>query len=98
VPSKIYGTLAAGRPSLFVGPTDCEVGRIVRDSGSGFTVLPGDIHAAAAALKQLAEDTEFRRQMGERAKNYYAENLGRKRSAAKIVTLIEQVAREKHSR
>ena len=32
VPSKIYGTLAAGRPSLFVGPADCEVGRIVRDS------------------------------------------------------------------
>jgi len=97
VPSKIYGILAVGRPSLFVGPTDCEVSRIVRDSGSGFAVAPGDIQAAANALKQLAGDPELRRQMGERAKEYYEENFGRKRSVAKIITLIEQVAKNGHS-
>lgn len=93
VPSKIYGILAVGRPSLFVGPTDCEVSRIVRDSGSGFAVAPGDIKAAANALTQLAGDPEMRREMGERAGQYYEKHFGRKRSVAKIITLIEQVTK-----
>jgi len=89
VPSKIYGTLAAGRPVIFVGPEHCEVAQIVRDSGCGFVVPPGDIQAAAEALRQLAGDAELRHQMGERAKNFYQQNFGRDRSVARIVSLIE---------
>jgi len=54
VPSKIYSTLAAGRPSLFIGPADCEVGWIVRDSGSGFVIEPGDVEEATDVLRRLA--------------------------------------------
>ena len=53
VPSKIYSTMAVGRPSLFVGPTDCEVGRIVRYSRSGFVVEPGDVEGVSNALTNL---------------------------------------------
>ena len=97
VPSKIYGTLAAGRPVVFIGPPHCEVAQIVRDSGCGFIVAPGDIASAKDALRQLAGDAELRQSMGERARRYYAEHLGRKRSVGKIVTLIEQVGRNGHT-
>jgi glycosyltransferase involved in cell wall biosynthesis len=91
VPSKIYGTLAAGRPVIFVGPDRCEVSRIVRESGCGFVVAPGDVQAAAKALRELAGDADLRRQMGERAKKYYEQCLGRKRSVALILDMINRV-------
>jgi colanic acid biosynthesis glycosyl transferase WcaI len=92
VPSKIYSTLAAGRPSLFVGPADCEVGRIIRDSRSGFIVAPGDIEGAADALRMLAGSVFPRREMGEHARAYYERHFGRQRSVSRIIDIIEQAA------
>jgi len=92
VPSKIYSTLAAGRPSLFVGPADCEVGKIVRDSRSGFIVEPGDVDCAFNALKNLVRSEALRLEMGRNAKEYYEYYFGRQKSVAKIVSIIELVA------
>ena len=97
VPSKIYSTLAVGRPSLFVGPADCEVGRIVHDSRSGFIVEPGDIEGASDALTSLTNSPALRWEMGENAREYYEYYFGRKKSVAKIITIIEQVGRSGHS-
>jgi colanic acid biosynthesis glycosyl transferase WcaI len=91
VPSKIYGTLAVGRPVIFIGPEHCEVAQIVHDSSCGFVVAPGDVKSAANALRTLALDATLRREMGGRAKRYYQEKLGRKRSVARIIDVIERV-------
>lgn len=98
VPSKIYSTLAVGRPSLFVGPADCEVGRIVHDSRSGFIVEPGDVEGAVNALAGLVRSAALRWEMGRNAKEYYEYYFGRQKSVAKIITVIEHVARNGHSR
>jgi len=92
VPSKIYSTLAAGRPSLFVGPIDCEVGHIVRDSRSGFVVEPGDVEGALDALTSLVCSEALRCEMGQNAKEYYEYYFGRQKSVAKIISIIEHVA------
>ena len=92
VPSKIYGTLAVGRPVIFVGPQECEVADIVRASGCGFVVAPGDVESTAQALSQLALDAELRRTMGQRARQYYGEKFGRERSVARIIDVIERAA------
>ena len=97
VPSKIYSTLAVGRPSLFVGPADCEVGRIVYDSRSGLIVEPGDVEGAFDALTNLLRSAALRWEMGQNAKEYYEYYFGRKKSVAKIVSVIEQVGRNGHS-
>jgi len=89
VPSKIYSTLAAGRPSLFVGPADCEVGRIVCESGSGFVVEPGDVERAADVLGRLAAGAALRRGMGRNARAYYERHFGRDRSVRRIVAILE---------
>jgi colanic acid biosynthesis glycosyl transferase WcaI len=91
VPSKIYGTLAVGRPVIFVGPQKCEVADIVRDSGCGSVIAPEDVESATQALRQLALDAELRKKMGQRARRYYAENFGRQRSVARIIDVIERV-------
>jgi colanic acid biosynthesis glycosyl transferase WcaI len=97
VPSKIYGTLAVGRPTIFIGPENCDVARILRQSASGFIVVPGDVRSAAQVLKQLATDAPLRREMGRRARDYYRTNLGRRRSVSQIVNLIERVGHDSKS-
>jgi len=91
VPSKIYSILCVGRPTIFIGPPNCEVARIVQESASGFIVAPGDVDAAVDALRQLALDPELRRQMGERAREHYRARFGRDWSVSQIVHLIERM-------
>ncbi len=56
-PSKLYGIAAAGRPILFIGPTDCEVARCVIANGLGHVAVRGDIAAMAAAVRHLSSDS-----------------------------------------
>ncbi len=93
VPSKIYGTLAAGRPTVFVGPEDCDAARILRKSASGFIIASGDVLAVAEALRWLATNAALRLEMGQRARDYYRRYLGRQRSVSQIVDIIERVGR-----
>ena len=91
VPSKIYSVLAAARPTLFIGPNDCEPAVIVRESCSGIVVQPGDVHGTAEAIKQLASDPDLRREMGRRAREYYEEHFGRHKSVSRIIQVIESI-------
>ena len=36
VPSKTYNILAAGKPILFIGDTESEIGRLVKEENIGF--------------------------------------------------------------
>ncbi len=45
VPSKFYGILAAGRPTIFIGDTDGDLGRIIRATQCGASVAVGDADA-----------------------------------------------------
>ena len=91
VPSKVYGTLVAGRPSLFLGPYNCEVARIIRDSRSGFVVEPGDVEGVSNALTSLILSSNLQEKMGENAREYYRLHFGRKKSVAKIISILEHV-------
>lgn len=89
MPSKIYSTLAAGRPSVFIGPVDCEVGRIVLESRSGFVVAPGDVEMARDVLYRLLNSPSLREQMGRNGRSYYECHFGRDRSVSRIVDIVE---------
>jgi len=89
VPSKIYGIMAAGRPAIFIGPRDCEVAQIVRESNAGFLVEPGDVAGATKVLQQLLDDPETVKRMGRQAREYYEMNFGRDRSINRIIDTVE---------
>ena len=61
VPSKFVGAIAAGRPILWIGGADGEVGGLIKDSGCGVSVPAGDIAALTQALRELSEDHSQRR-------------------------------------
>lgn len=56
VPSKFVGAIAVGRPILWIGAADGEVGGLIRDSGCGVGVPAGDVAALTQALRELRED------------------------------------------
>jgi colanic acid biosynthesis glycosyl transferase WcaI len=73
VPSKVYGVLAAGRPTVFIGDPDGDVARVIRNAECGVSVECGDGIALARELRALRADGERLQAMGRRARQVFEE-------------------------
>lgn len=73
VPSKFYGILAAGRPSIFIGDIDGELARIIKSTECGTAVAIGDADALVDAVQHLMTDQPAREKMGLRARTLFVE-------------------------
>jgi colanic acid biosynthesis glycosyl transferase WcaI len=79
VPSKLYGILAAGRPVIFIGDADGDVGRVILDAQCGRTVAVGDSRGLVETLRQLQAQTGIANRNGHsRARGCCARNTRRK--------------------
>ncbi len=78
VPSKLYGIMAAGRASVFVGQPDAEVGRVIEETGCGRVVSIGDIDALAGTIVELAGDRQACERMGQAARDAMIATLDRR--------------------
>lgn len=79
VPSKLYGIVAAGRPFVFIGDREGEVGQFIARHGGGFVIEQGDGAALAGLLRQLASD---RRSLATASAQALAASGNYRRSAA----------------
>lgn len=70
-PSKLYGIMAAGRPTLFVGDPRGETASILAETGSGVSVRTGDAAGLAAAILSLRDHAAERSDMGARARRVF---------------------------
>ena len=68
VPSKLYPTLAAGRPVLGVAPEESDVVRIIRRAGCGIAADPDDPASVAEAIRGVLHDSEQLQAMARRAR------------------------------
>jgi glycosyltransferase involved in cell wall biosynthesis len=64
VPGKLYGAMAAGRPTLFIGPEHCESADTIRQAGCGFTIPSGETEQVVRAIGLLADDPSLARRKG----------------------------------
>jgi glycosyltransferase involved in cell wall biosynthesis len=94
VPSKLFGILAAGQPSIMVGPSDAEASRILAACDAGVVVRPGDVDGMLAAIDRLQNDPETRRAMGERARNALCDVYDSRLSCAKIERILLQAVED----
>jgi colanic acid biosynthesis glycosyl transferase WcaI len=67
VPSKLYGILAAGRPSIFLGPKESEVARTLEEYCCGSVIEASDGATLAHCLVEWAGNPERLRAAGQRA-------------------------------
>ena len=93
VPSKLYGVLAAGRPLLYVGPSHCELSRVIDEHQVGWSGRPGDASALAAAIAVRAENPERSQQEGRRARRLFEEHFDRPHSVQRWREVLENAAR-----
>lgn len=70
-PSKLYGIMAAARPTIFIGDVKGETARILGASGGGITIASGDAESLAHAIAQLARDPVRAAEMGLNARREF---------------------------
>ena len=68
MPSKLYGVLGAGRPTLFIGPDDAAAAALVRRHDVGVVAVLRDDRGAADAIVRYADDRGLAAAAGRRAK------------------------------
>jgi glycosyltransferase involved in cell wall biosynthesis len=93
VPSKLYSTLAAGRPVLAVAAATSDAARIVVESGCGLAADPDDPAAVAAAIRELRGDPSRLAEMGRRARET-AKKYARVDELSRFVGIVEEAASE----
>jgi colanic acid biosynthesis glycosyl transferase WcaI len=90
VPSKLYSTLAAGRPILAVAPPDSDAARIVVESGCGLAADPDDPAAVVAAIRELRGQPARLAEMERRARETAAK-YARVNELERFIAIIESV-------
>ena len=91
-PSKLYGVLAAGRPVIFIGDTEGEIARLLREEGCGVAVAQNDAEALAQAVRALAADPARCAEMGRRARALFEARYERRIALQSWAELIAAVA------
>jgi colanic acid biosynthesis glycosyl transferase WcaI len=75
VPSKVLSYLCAGRALLAAVPSSNLAAEVVRRSGGGVLVEPGDEAGLVANATRLLADVGLREELGRRARRYAEENF-----------------------
>ena len=91
LPYKIYATLAAGKPCLFVGNERSEIAGWLGQSRAGLQVNQGDADQLAAAIRELKGDAGRREEMGRAARALFDARFHVEKTAGAWVALIERI-------
>ena len=94
VPSKFYGALAAGRPTLAVMSKTDELGALVEEHGCGIAVASGDSEGLARHILTLKSNPQLCAAMGQRARDLFDQNFTRKKAIGRWVELIRSVGEQ----
>ena len=96
VPGKLYGAMASGRPTLFIGPDHCESADTIRKADCGPTVRLGDAGGLVDALTHLVNDPEAARSMGDRGRLAFLDRHEKDRCCAEWASMIAGLMAEGH--
>ena len=91
VPSKLYPTMAMGRPVVAVVPDLSETASTVREGRFGYVVAPGHPSELASALMTLKNDDQLRMDMGQRSREMFERRFDKPTGTARYVHLVEEV-------
>jgi glycosyltransferase involved in cell wall biosynthesis len=98
VPCKLFGVMAAARPTIYIGHPSSEVARVLDERGCGVLVRQGDVDGLEAAIRKMAADRAGTSAMGDRARVALAETYNREMACEQWRVLLEQVVAEKGRR
>lgn len=88
-PNKVFDYMAAGRPTIL--GIDGVIREVIEAADGGVFVPPGNADALAGALRQLSEEPEWVKQMGDSARRYVETYFNRADHARQFVSLVQQL-------
>ncbi len=91
IPVKIFDYLAAGKP--VIGAVSGDAKEVLRESGGGVIVPPGDGSAMAEAIQELADDPDRRERLGRAGPAYVEAHYSRRVLGERLAGVCEEVAR-----
>jgi len=94
VPSKFYGVLAAGRPTVYIGAEDGEVPGIIREASCGMTVEHGNVSDLRACLETLHGNTGLVEKMGFNARAIFEKRFNKSAAIEAWRTVIRAAMQE----
>ncbi|MCZ6681929.1 MAG: glycosyltransferase family 4 protein [Planctomycetota bacterium] len=89
IPYKIYATLAAGKPAVFIGDRRSEIADWLIESGGGLHVPSGDVKQLVRVLRDLASDRQRVVQMGAAARALFDRRFHADQVAEKWSRIID---------
>ncbi len=89
VPSKLQAAFSVGRPAIFVGSPESEVGQWIVASGGGWVVQEGDIERLLEAVREACDPAE-RSRRGAAALAFARGHFDQKTNCERIVELLER--------
>ncbi len=92
VPSRIYGILAAGRPVIAAAEEESETAQLVRETGCGIVVPPGDPLRLAEVIRACHGGAYPLEEMGRRARAYAETEADRSVAVDRYRALLGEVA------
>ena len=78
VPSKFFGSLAAGRPILFAGPADSDIAGWIREHQVGWVLNADSKEAIPGELRALAASKDCLKEMQDRCHRTYQKHFSKK--------------------
>lgn len=94
IPSKFYGILAAGRPTLFIGDPRGSVATVIDAQGCGIIAAIGDPERLARVIAALAAAPEHVAAMGAKARAVLEADYAYDRALASWRTLLHMLAED----
>jgi putative colanic acid biosynthesis glycosyltransferase WcaI len=91
VPSRLYGTLAAGRAVLVSADADSETARLVEEVGCGIVVAPGRPELVAGVIRDVMEGRLSLEGMGERGREWAEREADREIAFGRYRSLVADV-------
>lgn len=92
VPSKIYGVLAVGRPTVFIGDRDGEIARLIACHDCGLSIPQGEAQDLARAVLDLAQDSDRRTRMGANARAVFDDQFDRPMAVQRWRDLLSELS------
>jgi glycosyltransferase involved in cell wall biosynthesis len=98
VPSKVYGILGAGRPTVFIGDLDGDIARLIRDAACGAVVPRADGARLASVLLAMHADREGTSRLGRQARMIFEARFTLDHAVQKWLVLLNRVGMPVQSR
>jgi glycosyltransferase involved in cell wall biosynthesis len=96
LPSKLQAAFSVGRPVIFVGAEESEIGQWIAASGGGWVIGEGDVEGLLVAVQE-ARDPGERLRRGSAGMAFARAHFDRKRNCERIVELLEESRTERET-